>query len=575
MTAKAAARAEVVAGAASHGEVDWHAIDWRRINQNVRRLQVRIAKATQEGRWNKARAPQRLLTHSFSGKALAVRRVTENQGKRTPGVDGATWTTPATKATAVGALRRRGYRPRPLRRVYIPKSSGKMRPLGIPTMKDRAMQALYLLALDPVAETTGDPNSYGFRQERSTADAIGQCFNALSKRDRAQWILEGDITSCFDRISHDWLLANVPMDKAILRKWLKAGFMERGVLNATEAGTPQGGIISPVLANLALDGLERLLRRHYPPGSREGKHAKLNLVRYADDFVITGTSREVLEQEIRPLVEAFLRERGLELSPEKTTVTHIEDGFDFLGQNVRKYRGILLITPSKKNTQAFLRKVRGIIKANKQTPAGKVIAQLNPVIRGWANYHRHVVSSDAFSSVDHAIFRALWRWARRRHPQKGARWCRKRYFRTIKGRQWIFAGEVAGPGGQPRQIQLFRAESVRITRHAKIHREANPYDPAWETYFEERLGVKMAATLRGRRELLYLWKRQHGICPRCGQPITSITGWHNHHRVWRSKGGSDRADNRELLHPTCHTQVHHPQRSGAQPRPGNRAFRKA
>jgi len=210
---------------------------------------------------------QRLLTHSYSGKVLAVRRVTENQGKKTPGVDQEIWDTPEKKIQAVHALKRRGYQPQPLRRVYIPKSDGKtMRPLGIPTMKDRAQQALYLLALDPVVETTADNNSYGFRQQRSCADAVEQCFNALSKPN-PQWILEGDIKSCFDRISHDWLLAHVPMDRAILQKWLKSGYMEKHVLHETTDGTPQGGIISPALSNCALDGLERLLKEKFPTKS--------------------------------------------------------------------------------------------------------------------------------------------------------------------------------------------------------------------------------------------------------------------------------------------------------------------
>ena len=264
MMAQSPAPAARRAGAASHATVDWRAIDWRRVNQNVRRLQARIVKATQAGRWGRVKARQRLLTHSFSGKALAVRRVTENQGKRTPGVDGETWDTPAKKAWAVRALRQRGYRPRPLRRVYIPKKNGKLHPLGIPTMADRAMQALYLLALDPIAETTGDRNSYGFRSERSTADAIAHCYQTLAKRDRAEGVLEGDIRSCFDRISHDWLLAHVPRDKAILRRWLTAGFLDKQVFHRTDEGTPQGGIISPVLANLALDGRERRLRQAFP-----------------------------------------------------------------------------------------------------------------------------------------------------------------------------------------------------------------------------------------------------------------------------------------------------------------------
>jgi RNA-directed DNA polymerase len=320
-------------GAAPSQADDWHQINWCRTERLVRRLQTRIAQATQQGRWGKVQAWQRLLTHSFSGKALAVRRVTENTGKRTPGVDGTTWKTPEQKAEAIQALRQRGYHPLPLRRVYIPKSSGKLRPLGIPTMLDRAMQALYLLALAPVAETRADPNSYGFRTARGAADAIEACFIALCRSNRAEWILEGDIRSCFDQLSHDWLLAHTPMDKTILRKWLKAGYLEHQRFHPTEAGTPQGGICSPVIATMALDGLERLLAAHFPKGGKAGKHAKVNLIRYADDFLITGASQDLLEREVKPLVEAFLHERGLELSPEKTVITHVEQGFDLLSPN--------------------------------------------------------------------------------------------------------------------------------------------------------------------------------------------------------------------------------------------------
>ena len=314
-------------------------------------------------------------------------------------------------------------------------------------MNDRAMQALYLLALDPIAETTADPNSYGFRKERSTADAIGQCHIVLSNRGGARWIFEGDIKSCFDRISHEWLLAHIPMDKTILQKWLKAGFMEKQVLHATEEGTPQGGICSPVLANLTLDGLERRLRERYPKATALSRKAKVNLVRYADDFIITGSSQELLENEVKPLVESFLSERGLELSAEKTQITQIEDGFDFLGQNVRDYGGTILVKPSRKNVATFLAKVRGIIKASRQATAGHLIVQLNPVIRGWANYHRHVSSKRTFTQVDHAIFRALWQWAKRRHPKKPRRWVKDKYFGTIGGRHWVFHGTVVGREG--------------------------------------------------------------------------------------------------------------------------------
>jgi RNA-directed DNA polymerase len=554
-------------GAAPHEEEGWHTINWESAHRIVCRLQARIVKAIQEGRWGKVKALQHLLTHSFSGKALAVRRVTENQGKGTPGVDRVIWNTPEKKATALQTLRQRGYNSQPLRRVYIPKNNGKMRPLGIPTMPDRAMQALYLQALDPIAETTADPNSYGFRKERSTADAIGQCHTVLSNRAGARWIFEGDIKSCFDRISHEWLMAHIPMNKGILRKWLKAGFIEKHVLHATEEGTPQGGICSPALANLALDGLERVLRGRYPKATALSRKAKVNLVRYADDFIITGSSKELLETEVRPLVESFLKERGLELSPEKTHITRIEDGFDFLGQNVRDYGGTVLVKPSRKNVATFLEKVRGIIKASRQVTAGHLIVNLNPVIRGWANYHRHVSSKRTFSQVDHAIFRALWRWAVRRHSKKSRRWIKDRYFEVVGGRHWVFHGEVAGREEMIQSVRLFEASSVPIRRHTKVKGEANPYDPAWEPYFEERLGVKMAGTLMGRWTLRLLWREQGGICPVCHQKITTVTGWHNHHIQWRTHGGPDTIENRVLVHPNCHQQIHSQGLDVGKPRP--------
>ncbi len=474
-------------GATSHEADEWGQIDWHRTQQAVRRLQARIVKATQEGRWGKVRALQRLLTHSFSGKAVAVRRVTDNRGKRTPGVDGETWTTPARRARAVHELRQRGYRTHPLRRVYIAKrNTTKVRPLGIPVMKDRAMQALYLLALSPIAETTGDENSYGFRPERSTADAIEQCFTLLAKKGSPQWVLEGDIVSCFDRISHPWLLAHVPMERSILHKWLKAGFMHKSVVYPTEAGTPQGGIASPVLANMALDGLQRALRERFPKLSSGSTLHRVNMVRYADDFIITGDSQEVLETEVRPLLERFLGERGLELSPEKTAITHIDTGFDFLGQTLRKYHGKLRTTPSKRRRHAFLREVRAIIKGNKAVAAGSLIRQLNPVIRGWALYHRHVVSSQTFAYVDHAIWQALWNWARRRHPRKSCGWVKAKYFPAHQGRQWVFTGQVTNARGDKHDLRIFFATSVRIRRHTPVRGSANPFDPQWAAYFKAR-----------------------------------------------------------------------------------------
>src|SRR5262245_33981946 len=325
--------AATLAGAAPGPAVDWHAIDWRKFYRTVRRLQVRIVKAVREGKWHKVKALVYLLTHSYSGRALAILRVVSNQGAKTPGVDGLTWSA-GDCGNAFTLLRRHGYRPQPLRRVYIPKSNGRKRPLGIPTMTDRAMQALYLLGLDPIAETQADGHSYGFRLERCCADAIEQCHLLLGNPHGPGWILEGDIRSCFDQIGKDWLLEHIAMDKDMLRRWLEAGYLEEGVVHPTTAGTPQGGIVSPVLANCTLDGLQALLRQHFPATGKQ--RYKVHLVRYADDFIITGNSRFLLEHRVKPLVEQFLKERSLDLSHEKTRITHIDDGFDFLGQTIRR-----------------------------------------------------------------------------------------------------------------------------------------------------------------------------------------------------------------------------------------------
>src|SRR6516164_8859888 len=272
--------AAMPAGAAPKPTPDWHSISWKKVWRTVRRLQARIVKAVQEGRWNRVKALVYLLTHSFSGRALAILRVVSNSGARTPGVDGILWNTPEAKSAAFTALRRHGYRPQPLRRVYIPKSNGKRRPLGIPTMTDRAMQALHLLGLDPIAETLADGHSYGFRLERCCADALDQCHKILRNPTGPKWILEGDIKACFDRISHNWLLDHIPMDKELLRKWLKAGFLEKQSLFATMEGTPQGGIISPVLANRTLDGLQQLLEQRFGTRGHRRDEAKVHLVRY-------------------------------------------------------------------------------------------------------------------------------------------------------------------------------------------------------------------------------------------------------------------------------------------------------
>ena len=361
-------------------------------------------------------------------------------------------------------------------------------------MKCRAMQALHLLALEPIAETTADLNSYGFRPERATADAGEQCFICLARKASAQWVLEADIEGCFDNISHDWMIANIPTDQAILRKWLKAGFVYQNELFPTAAGTPQGGIISPVAANMTLDGLEAMLAEKFPKAKQTGR--KMNMVRYADDFIITGHSQEWLEQEVKPAVVEFLAERGLILSPEKTKITHIGDGFDFLGWNIRKYHGKLLMKPSKANVKAHLDKIRDVIKANKTAKQASLIRLLNPVVRGWANYHRHVVAKETFARVDANVWSMLWRWAVRRHPNKGARWVKEKYFKTRRARNWVYAATEKQEDGTRHELILLQASDTPIQRHVKIKSDANPHDPKWAPYFASRWGTKMLYSSR-------------------------------------------------------------------------------
>ncbi len=534
----------------------WHSINWKTITRNVKRLQARIVKATQEGRWNKVKALQRLLTHSFSAKAMAVKRVTENPGKKTPGVDSQLWNTPTKKWNALNSLKRKGYRPLPLKRIYIPKSNNpsKKRPLSIPCMKDRAMQALHWQALDPIAETKVNPNSYGFRVGRCCADAIEQCFCMLAKRTSPQYILEGDIRACFDKISHQWLEAHIPMDQEILKKWLKSGYMDRKTFHDTNEGTPQGSIISPVLCNLTLAGLENELRERFPTGGLpRGQNSKVHLIAYADDFVITGASGTLLETQVKPFVEKFLIKRGLELSQEKTKITHIKQGFDFLGQNVRKYNGKLLIKPSQNSVKKFLKKVKTLIKDHSQGRTEDLIHLLNPVIRGWAYYHRHAVSGRIFRDVDHAIFQALWKWAKRRHPHKSNTWIKDKYFLVQGMKQWAFGVQEQG-----KEIPtfLFKASSLKIQRHTKIRAKANPYNPEEEVYFDKRYGQKLLNGEKGRKRMRRLWKSQQGKCPICTQTITEETDWNIHHIHYRVNGGSDQFENLVLLHPNCHRQVH-------------------
>lgn len=532
----------------------WEAIDWQKALAYVKKLQVRIVKAQKEGHYSKVKSLQWLLTHSFYAKALAVKRVTSNQGKRTSGVDHELWLTPQAKFNAISKLNRRGYHPQPLRRHYIPKKNGKMRPLGIPTMTDRAMQTLYKFSLEPIAETYADPNSYGFRIGRSTHDAIEQCFTDLNKGKSPEWILEGDIKGCFDHISHEWLLENIPMDTQILEKWLKCGYVETRKLFPTDEGAPQGGTISPTLMNMTLDGLERLLQERLPTRQKVNGRThfnKLNFVRYADDFIITGESPEFLRDKVLPIVKEFLTERGLQLSEEKTVITHIEDGFDFLGKNIRKYNGKLLIKPSKTSVKSFLEKVRSIIKGNKSTKQETLIRKLNPVIRGWVNNQRYVVSSKVFSRVDYEIYKCLWQWAKRRHKKKSHKWIAQKYWHHIGSRQWTFSVpyENQSTEGEPLYCKLEYATDTKIIRFKKIVAEANPFDECWTDYFEEREGEKLLNSTKGREKLLTIWRRQHRRCPVCGDLITSETGFKVH-----TPAGKNSL--KIMVHKECHEEIH-------------------
>lgn len=532
----------------------WEAIDWQKALAYVKKLQVRIVKAQKEGQYSKVKSLQWLLTHSFYAKALAVKRVTSNQGKRTSGVDHELWLTPQAKWSAISKLNRRGYRPQPLRRHYIPKKNGKMRPLGIPTMTDRAMQTLYKFSLEPIAETYADPNSYGFRIGRSTHDAIEQCFTDLNKGKSPEWILEGDIKGCFDHISHEWLLENIPMDTQILEKWLKCGYVETRKLFPTDEGAPQGGTISPTLMNMTLDGLERLLQERLPTRQKVNGRThfnKLNFVRYADDFIITGESPEFLRDKVLPVVKEFLTERGLQLSEEKTVITHIEDGFDFLGKNIRKYNGKLLIKPSKTSVKSFLEKVRSIIKGNKSIKQETLIRKLNPVIRGWVNNQRYVVSSKVFSRVDYEIYKCLWQWAKRRHKKKSHKWIAQKYWHHIGSRQWTFSVpyENQSTEGEPLYCKLEYATDTKIIRFKKIVAEANPFDEYWTDYFEEREGEKLLNSTKGREKLLTIWRRQHRRCPVCGELITSETGFKVHTPAGKNS-------QKIMVHKECHEEIH-------------------
>lgn len=540
------------ANAALRSADNWKSLDWEYHRMIVKKLQLRIAKATQDKKSRKVKSLQWILTHSFSAKLLAVKKVMQNKGSKTPGVDGVIIKTPEEKLALAKNMKRRGYKPSPLRRIYIPKAGNpqKRRPLGIPTIADRCQQALHSLALIPVSEVTADQNSYGFRPERGCADAIEQTFIVLARRTAPQWILEGDIKGCFDHISHEWMMNNICMDKMLLDKWLKAGFIETGKLFPTEAGTPQGGIVSPVLCNMTLDGIAQMLAINFK------EHKGINFIRYADDFIVTSYSRELLEKEIKPAITHFLKERGLELSQDKTSITHITEGFDFLGQNVRKYPcggGYkLLIKPSNKNVHSFLEGIREVLRKARSTTQVDLIIQLNPKIRGWANYHRHIVAKQTFATLDHKIWHLIFQWAKRRHPGKSMTWILQKYYRRIKGVTHRFSTIVRQEDGTPREETLLNMGYVPIRRHIKIRQPAHPYDASYEEYFERRTSEKWknnSQRLSVQRHIIFHQKEK---CPCCSEELKIKQNWCISLRRKASKGGEYQSANMDIIHNKCY-----------------------
>lgn len=462
-------------------KLQWNQIDWKKAEEQVNRLQIRIVKATLEQKWRLVKRLQYLMTNSLYAKALAVRRVITNKGKRTPGIDGELWKTDKDRTNAIEMLDCRTYHAKPLKRVYIEKFGKKeKRPLGIPTMKDRAMQALQLLALEPVAETTADRISFGFRRYRSSEDAREYAFSVLSRRDSPQWILEGDIKSCFDKISHQWMIENIPAEKRILKEFMKCGYVEKRQLFPTKEGSPQGGVISPTYANMVLDGLEPMILDKYwrsrvkKTFSVKHNRHKVHVVRFADDFIVTASDRESL-LDIKEMIVTFLGQRGLKLSEEKTVITHIDDGFDFLGWNFRKFKGKLIIKPSHKSMSKITKKLSGIVKENHASKQETLIRKLNEVIVGWANYHHSACAKKCFSTIDHRVWEMLWKWAKRRHPNKCKSWIVNKYWKNYKGRKWTFMTE---------ENILFLMMDMPIVRKGQMALNKNPFlEP---DYFEKR-----------------------------------------------------------------------------------------
>lgn len=454
--------------------LDWNLIPWDAVEESIRKLRRRIFRATQEQKWNVVRSLMKLMLRSYLNLLLSVRRVTQkNKGKKTAGVDGEIALTSKARMALVRTMGKHTlWKAKPTRRVYIPKPGkpGQERPLGIPTLRNRVAQSIVKNALEPCWEAQFESNSYGFRPGRSIHDAIAHCWIHLNRKGKRPWVLDADLRSAFDQISHEHILKTIgPLPgRELVKTWLKAGYVEAEFFHETESGTPQGGIISPCLLNIALHGMQQTLGPSF------------GFVRYADDLVVCARTREQIEA-AQSTIEEWLQPRGLALHPEKTRIVHIDDGFNFLGFSVRRYEGKCLIKPQKQKVLAFLARLRLWLNKHKQAAAENVIRYFNPILRGWSSNYKHVVSKKVFSYVSTQIWEMLWKWCLRRHPEKGKHWVREKYFGLHGNVSWRFQARSS-----KETLYLFDVCAVPIERHIKVRGAASPDDPALQAYWKTR-----------------------------------------------------------------------------------------